>query len=110
MARFYGNIGYGTPGQIVNGVWSDNITELPYMGDILSETRNLTPADQVNDNIQLSQRISVVADAFALQNFHQIKYVEWAGVLWTVVSAAVEHPRLILSLGGVWNGNDIPTP
>lgn len=99
-------MGYGNPSQVVDGVWSDSITERPYSGEILSETRNLTPTDQVNDNVQLTQRISIVADAFALQSFHQIKYVEWAGAKWTVTAVTVEHPRLILSLGGVWNGND----
>lgn len=103
MARFYDNVGYGVP-TAVDGVWSDVITERAYYGDVLSETRSLVPADKVNDNIRLTKRISIVADAFAFENFLRIKYADWAGLSWTVISVEVERPRLILSLGGVYNG------
>lgn len=110
MARFFGKVGYKLPADLVNGVWSDNITERPYYGDILSEMRSLVPADQVNDNIRLSQRISIVADAFALENFHRIEYADWAGVSWTVTNVTNERPRLILTLGGVYNGEKPDEP
>lgn len=110
MARFHGKIGYGNPAELVNGVWSDSITERPFTGDIPNETRNLIPTNQVNDDIRMSHRISIVADAFALSNYTQIKYAEYGGVYWTVTSVSVERPRLILTLGGVWNGNNVPTP
>ena len=102
MARFFGNVGYGTPGELVDGVWSDQITERPYKGEVLNEARTLVSSDQVNDDIRLSQRISIVADAFAFQNFTLIKYVEWMGTLWAVPTVEVQRPRLILSLGGVY--------
>jgi len=104
MARFYGKVGYGSQGELVGGVWSDSITERAYFGDILNETRTYGSSDKVNDDFRLSERISIVADAFALGNFTDIKYVERAGVLWAVTSVEVQNPRLILSLGGVYHG------
>lgn len=104
MARFYGKIGYGVSEETVAGVWSDEITERAYYGDILNELRSTSSSEKVNDDVRLQNRISIVADAYALGNYLQIKYVEWAGFLWTVQSVDVERPRLILSLGGVYNG------
>lgn len=104
MARFHGNVGYGVSVNQGGGVWRDEITERPYYGEILDEQQNLVVSDNVNDDIRLTQRISVVADAFAVANFLNIKYVDWSGVLWVVNSTKVEHPRLVLSLGGVYDG------
>ncbi len=104
MARFYGTIGYGVSEETVPGVWSDEITERAYYGDILNDVRALSASEKVNDDVRMQSRISIVADAFALGNYLQIKYVEWAGSLWTVTSVDADRPRLILSLGGVYNG------
>ena len=109
MARFYGKIGYGVSVQTVPGVWSDEITERAYYGDVLNDLRSISSSEKVNDDIRLQNRISIVADAFALGNYLQIKYVEVSGFKWTVNSVDVERPRLILSLGGAYNGPG-PTP
>jgi hypothetical protein len=88
-------------------VWVDEITEFPYQGDVIRNTRNLKDGERVNDDIIVGNSISVVADEFALEHFFNIKYVRWAGVLWTVTTVEVKSPRLILNLGSVYNG---PTP
>lgn len=108
--RFFDKVGYGTQQNLGGGVWSDSITERTYYGEVLSATRSLEPSDKVNDDIRLQNRISIVADAFALENFINIKYVSWQGSLWTVNSVEVERPRLILALGGVYNGPVPETP
>lgn len=112
MARFFGKVGYAVPGELVNGVWSDSITERAYYGEVLNETRSHDESEKVNDDVRLSQRISIVADAYALGNFSDIKYVEdEAGTLWTVRSIELKRPRLILSTGGVYHGTTpIKTP
>jgi hypothetical protein len=110
MARFSGKVGYGEPVESSPGVWNNAITERPYFGDVVRNSRNLNqPSDapQLNDNISVGNSISIVADAYAREHFHLIKYVEWSGSLWTVDSVEVRAPRLILSLGTVYNG---PTP
>lgn len=104
MARFYDKVGYVLPGSLVNGVWTANIIERDHKGDVLKALRSLDPADKVNDDIRLQNRISIVADAFALENFVYIKYVLWNGGCWIANSAEVERPRIIISLGGVYSG------
>lgn len=104
MARFHGTVGFGQQGEVVDGVWSDTITERDYTGDLLSATKFAQQDEQVNDNIRLSNRIEIVADAFANENFSNIRYVEWAGTAWSVTSVEIRRPRLLLTLGGVYNG------
>jgi len=106
MARFYGEIGYGEqletpPG---SGIWDDTITELTYQGDVIRNTGNLSSGSTVNPTIIFTNSISVIADQYAINNFFNARYVRWAGVLWTVTAAEVRVPRLILALGGVYNG------
>lgn len=103
MARFYGKVGYAL-GELVDDVWTESIVERPYYGEVLNESRNLVSSDKVMDDVRLSKRISIVADAFAFENFVDLKYVDWMGTLWTVPTVEVERPRLILSLGGVYHG------
>ena len=107
MARFHGEVGYGISQQTAPGVWEDQITEYPYTGDVVRNTRRLEQGESLNDDISVGNSISVLADEYAIQNFSNIKYVRWNGVLWTVTVVEVRSPRLILSLGKVYNG---PTP
>lgn len=106
MARFYGAVGYGesleTPSD--SGVWIDSVTELLYFGDVIRNTRKLESGETLNDDITVGNSISIVADDYAIKHFFKIKYVRWAGVLWTVTNVEVRSPRLILSLGSVYNG------
>ena len=109
MARFYDVVGYGesveTP--LGSGVWVDVITEVPYYGDVIRNTRKLEPGESLNDDIVVSNSISIVADDYAIKHFSKIKYVRWAGTLWTVSSVEVKSPRLIMSLGSVYNGQSL---
>lgn len=104
MARFHDKVGYVLPGSHVDGVWTADIVERDHTGDVLKALSSQEPSEQVNDNIRLQNRISIVADAFALENFSFIKYVFWMGTRWEVRSVDVDRPRLTLSLGGVYHG------
>lgn len=106
MARFYGEVGYGFPVETPanSGIWVDEINEVGYYGDVVRNTRKLESGEGLNDNIEVGNSISIVADEYANQHFFAIKYVRWAGVNWTVTNVEVRSPRLILSLGGVYNG------
>lgn len=109
MARFHGEVGYGDsveqpPG---SGVWVDVVEEFPYTGDVIRNSRTLESGESLNNDITVSNSISIVADEYAIAHFFNIKYVRWAGVLWTVTTVEVRSPRLVLSLGSVYNG---PTP
>lgn len=106
MSRFYGPVGYELPGSLVDDVWTSNDVERDYYGDKLLVLRSLNAGDKVNDDIRLQDRYSIVADAYAMENYMYIKYLVRDGVRWTVTSVTVERPRLILSLGGVYNGKN----
>lgn len=112
--RFYGEVGYGTSVEDPpdSGVWKDTITEHSYYGEVINNARQLVPRSStdgmsVNDNITINNQISVVADQYLVDNFMDIKYVKWAGKRWIVTNVDVDRPRLIMTLGGVYNG---PTP
>ena len=97
MAKFYGVIGYAVTEETKPGVWAERIIERMYYGDLTRNTRRLQSAEQLNDN-------SIVADPFANENFHSMRYVEFMGAKWKVTSVEVQYPRLILTVGGVYNG------
>ena len=103
MAKFFGKIGYGVSQETRPGVWKDTITEREYFGDLTRNTRRLESASQVNDNINISNEISIVADPFAYENFHSMRYVIFMGTKWKISSVEVQYPRLILTIGGVYN-------
>jgi len=107
MTRFFGRIGYGDTIESAPGVFVDNIIEYSYYGDVIRNARNLQAGENLNPDLSVQNSISVVADAYANEHFFSIRYVEWAGVLWTVSSVEVQSPRLLLRLGEVYNG---PTP
>jgi len=108
MAKFFGELGYGVSAEKgTTGVWEDTVVEKSCYGDIIRNTRRLEDGSYVNDDISVGHSISVLADAYANEHFLAIKYVRWAGTLWKVSTVEVRRPRLILELGGVYNG---PTP
>lgn len=104
MAKFYGIVGYGETKEIRPGVWSEDITERYYYGDVLTFNSRWESGGQVNDDLNINNKISIVADPFACQNFHMIRYIEWIGTKWKVTNAELSYPRLILTMGGVYNG------
>jgi hypothetical protein len=105
--RFYGEVGYGESTETSPGVWDDNVSEMAYRGDVIRDTRRLEAGATLNDDLIVSNSISIVADEFAFAHYFEIKYVKWQGILWTVSAVEVRPPRLILTLGKVYNG---PTP
>lgn len=104
MAKFYGAIGYGVTEETAPGVWKDLITERSYYGDVVRNTRKLQEGENLNNDLTVNNSISIVADAYANEHFFAIRYISWAGTLWTVSDVEVQSPRLLLRLGGVYNG------
>ena len=105
MAKYYGAIGYAEPFETSPGVWDERIVERSYYGDIIRNTRNLQNSEHLNDNVNVSNQISIVADPYAIANFHAIRYAEFMGAKWKVPTVDVQTPRLLLSLGGLYNGD-----
>lgn len=104
MAKFYGKVGYTITNETSPGVWKPSIIERMYSGDLVrNTTRKLESSGEVNDNITISNDISIVADQFAIENFGSMIYAEFMGTKWKISSVEVQYPRLLLSLGGVYN-------
>lgn len=103
MAKFHGAIGYAEMVGGKPGVHGEKISEKMYSGDLIRNTRRLQSADQLNDNIVVANEISIVSDPFANENFHSMRYVEFMGAKWKITNVEVQYPRLILTIGGVYN-------
>lgn len=105
MGKFYGKIGYAvlveTPSG--SGIWIEQIKKREYFGDLIKNTRKLQSSSQVNDDINIANEISILADPYANENFHSMRYVEFMGTKWKITDVEVQYPRLILSVGGIYN-------
>ena len=104
MAKFHGVIGYAIQIETVPGVWDDQIIERNYRGDVLQNMNRWQSSEQVNDNFAIDNKLSIISDPFAYENFQHIKYIRWMGANWKVTKVEILRPRLILTTGGVYNG------
>jgi len=103
MAKFYGEIGYAVTEETKPGVWKEQITTRMYCGDLIRNTRKIQASDKLNDNINVANEISIIADPFANENFHSMRYAQFMGAKWKITNVEVRYPRLILTIGGVYN-------
>lgn len=106
MAKYYGVIGYAETVETAPGVYEEQITERNYYGELVRNTRRLQTSDRVNDNINIANEISIIADPFATQNFHAMRYIEFMGAKWKITNVEVRYPRLTLTIGGLYNGDE----
>lgn len=109
MAKFFGIVGYIATAETAPGVWRElPAVERKYVGDIIRNNRRLESGEHLNDDISLNNLISIMADAYAYENIMAIRYVSWMGSNWKVTNVEVHRPRLLLTLGGVYNGPYTP--
>ncbi len=106
MSRFFGPVGFVTSMEVPegSGIWIDVATEKNYRGEVSRNTKRWDNTQTLNDNINISNVVSIVADPYISNKLFAIKYVKWLGSYWEVTSAEVQYPRIVLSLGGVYNG------
>lgn len=104
MAKYYGSVGYATLVETVPGVWEEQIVERQYSGDSIRNVRKLQTTVGLNDSVTVTNELSILADPFANENFHKIRYATFMNSKWKINSIEVLYPRLILTLGGVYNG------
>ena len=104
MAKWFGMIGYAETVETSPGVWKEQITKREYFGDLTRNARRLQSADNVNDNLEITNTLSIVSDPYAMENFHAMRYAEFMGARWKITNVEVQYPRLLLTLGGVYNG------
>jgi hypothetical protein len=103
MAKFCGVIGYAVTKETEPGIWEEQIVEVEYFGDVIRNSRRFIGSAKVNDDINISNQISIIADPFANNNFHAMKYVVFMGAKWKISEVTVQYPRLVLTIGGLYN-------
>lgn len=105
MAKYFGPIGFVEHKETSPGVYEEVSVEKSYSGDVLRNSRRWEAGENLNDNLIIANTISIIADDYACEHFFAIRYLYWMGTYWKVTSVSVEPPRLVLSIGGVYNGN-----
>lgn len=110
MAKFFGKVGYVEEVKTAPGVYTSIPTEYEYYGDVLRNTRRWETGEHLNDNLNVNNMISIVADAYAYDHFFAMRYIYWMGACWEITNVEVRRPRLILTIGGVYNGLKVETP
>lgn len=109
--RFHDVIGFGATVETAPGVWDDVVTARYYRGDVIRNTRKYSEGENtVNENLTLGNSISILSDAYLLDNLTDMRYVKWSGSLWKISDVEIQRPRLILRLGGVYNGPTATAP
>ncbi len=103
MAKFYGIIGFSENKETRPGIWEEEVTERKYYGDILQFSRKWESGEHLNDNLNINNKISIVADPFACQNFQTMRFIEWMDTKWKITNIEIQYPRLILTIGGIYN-------
>lgn len=104
MNRWYGKVGYIETVEIEPGIWEEKETVRSYYGELVRNSSKFRVSGDVNDDKDVSVELSIVADPYSSLHFHAIRYVEFGGVKWKVNTVEPKRPRLILSLGGEYNG------
>ena len=108
MAKYSGRVGFILTEETSDGVYREIPTERRYYGDLIRNHKRWEDNQKINSDIVLQNEVSIVADPYALSNFQSIKYIELYGSFWKVTAVDVQYPRLVLSIGGVYNG-EIPS-
>ena len=107
--KYCGNIGYAVTEETYPGVWEEHIVERPYFGDVIRDMRRIQNGGKVNDDVNISNQISIISDPYAVENFSAMRYAEFMGAKWKIESVEVQYPRLIISIGGLYNGGQSKT-
>ena len=104
MAKFSGTLGFVTVESDSLGTFEEVITEISYTGDILRSSRRWDENQRVLSDLTIENRFSIIADSFAIDNTPNMRYLTYAGTRWKITAFEIQRPRIILSVGGVYNG------
>ena len=105
--RFHGYLGYEGPSvedPPDSGIYKASVVERVHTGVIVKHRRNQDNATSINGVMSVNNDISIVGDPYALEHLHNLKYIRWNNVCWTVTSVETDTPRIIVSIGEVYNG------
>ena len=103
--KYSGEIGFSLYKETAQDVWKEEITEKHVYGDVLENRRSWQERNEVNDDLTIQNRISIVANSFVKKNIGAMRYATYGGSKWEITNVDIIYPRIILTLGGVWNGS-----
>lgn len=106
MGKMYTQIGYAEQVEVERGVIKEETVERPYTVEVIRLSRRTESSGYVNDNVNVNNEFSVLADPYALNHFHSMRYIKLWGQPWIINNVTVEYPRLKLTVGGVYNGDE----
>jgi hypothetical protein len=104
MAKFHGKVGYIYTKETSPGVYTEVVTERDCVGDILRNNKRWEKSENLNDDITISNTFSILTDEYINQNIKNLRYIQWMGAKWKITSFEIQRPRIILTIGGVYNG------
>lgn len=105
--KFYGPVGFIEVVEKRPGVKVTTPVEYNYAGDILRRSLKYQSGESVNDTISPENQISILSDPYARKHAASMRYVKWMGTAWKITDISVQYPRLILTLGGPYNGETV---
>lgn len=107
MSKFYGKIGFIQTIETSPGIWTPKLITAFYYGDVIRNNRRWgNNQNSINDNLEINNEFSIIADSFIYENLHLMKYIEYLGVKWTITNVEIQRPRLIITVGGVYTNDD----
>lgn len=104
MPKCSGVIGYTLAVETQPGVWTEDVTEKKYYGDIVRDNRKIVDQGVINNGITISNNISIVSNKFMLENMAFMTYITFMGSKWRISSVDIKPPRIIITIGGLYNG------
>lgn len=107
--RYAGKIGFECQVETDPGLWVSRVEERSYFGDVIRNTRRYQDGDKIHDDLRISNQISVLADSFCIEHAFLMKYITWMGQKFKIESVDIAYPRIIITLGGMWNGESVPS-
>lgn len=104
--KYFGNVGFAMSVERDPGIFENTIQERPYYGDVIKNTRRWENGDKVNDDFRVNNQISIIVDSFCIAHASRMKYITWLGHKWKIESVDISFPRMIVTMGGLWNGSE----
>ena len=104
MNRWYGKVGYVETTEVRPGIWQEQETVREYYGEFIKKSSKFRVSSDANDDRDISVELSIVADPFAHENYLNIRFVEWMGKKLVAESVEPAYPRLEITVGGEYNG------
>ena len=106
--KYTGKIGFAVMKNEGEGIYTEEIEEKVYYGDLLSSRWN----NENNQNsplvvncffVILNNSISVICDKYLSENISVIRYITYKNSKWCITGIEIQPPRIIINIGGIYN-------